>query len=56
LVSRGTATRPPPYALFDSALRQVTFFRVAYDAAAAAAKIRSAGLPGSLAARVELGI
>jgi diadenosine tetraphosphatase ApaH/serine/threonine PP2A family protein phosphatase len=44
------------YTLFDSALRQITFFRVAYDAPAAAAKIRSAGLPGSLAVRVESGI
>jgi len=44
------------YALFDSRLRQLTFFRVAYDAAAAAEKIRNAGLPGSLAARVEMGI
>jgi diadenosine tetraphosphatase ApaH/serine/threonine PP2A family protein phosphatase len=44
------------YALFDLARRQVTFCRVAYDAGAAADKIRQAGLPGSLAARVELGI
>ncbi len=44
------------YALFDPARRQVTFCRVAYDAGAAAEKIRKAGLPGSLAARVELGI
>ena len=44
------------YALFDLARRQVTFCRVAYDAGAAADKIRKAGLPGSLAARVELGI
>lgn len=44
------------YAVFDSGVKQVTFFRVAYDAVAAAAKIREAGLPGSLAARVELGI
>jgi diadenosine tetraphosphatase ApaH/serine/threonine PP2A family protein phosphatase len=44
------------YALFDSGLRQLTFFRVAYDAGSAAAKIRNAGLPGSLAVRVELGI
>ena len=44
------------YALFDSGLRQVTFFRVGYDASAAAEKIRNAGLPGSLAARVEMGI
>ena len=44
------------YALFDHARREVTFFRVAYDAAAAAAKIRRCGLPESLAFRVELGI
>ena len=44
------------YTLFDSELRLITFYRVAYDAAAAAAKIRSAGLPGSLAVRVESGI
>jgi diadenosine tetraphosphatase ApaH/serine/threonine PP2A family protein phosphatase len=44
------------YTLFDSRLRQITFCRVTYDAGAAAAKIRSAGLPGSLAARVEAGI
>lgn len=44
------------YALFDPARRQVTFCRVAYDAGAAADKIRKAGLPGSLAIRVELGI
>lgn len=44
------------YSLFDLARRQVTFCRVAYDAGAAADKIRKAGLPGSLAARVELGI
>ena len=44
------------YTLFDAALRRITFYRVAYDAAAAAAKIRDAGLPGSLAVRVESGI
>ena len=44
------------YTLFDARLGQITFYRVAYDAAAAAAKIRSAGLPGSLAVRVESGI
>jgi diadenosine tetraphosphatase ApaH/serine/threonine PP2A family protein phosphatase len=44
------------YALFDLARRQLTFFRVAYDADAAADKIRKAGLPGSLAVRVESGI
>jgi hypothetical protein len=44
------------YVLFDASRRQITFCRVAYDAGAAADKIRKAGLPGSLAARVELGI
>lgn len=44
------------YALFDVARREVTFCRVAYDAGAAADKIRKAGLPGSLAIRVESGI
>jgi diadenosine tetraphosphatase ApaH/serine/threonine PP2A family protein phosphatase len=44
------------YALFDPVCRQITFCRVAYDAGAAADKIRKAGLPGSLAVRVELGI
>ncbi|MEO8485056.1 MAG: metallophosphoesterase family protein [Betaproteobacteria bacterium] len=44
------------YALFDSERREITFFRVPYDAKAAADKIRRAGLPESLAHRVELGI
>jgi diadenosine tetraphosphatase ApaH/serine/threonine PP2A family protein phosphatase len=44
------------YALFDDTREQITFFRVPYDAAAAAAKIRRSGLPGSLAHRVEMGI
>jgi diadenosine tetraphosphatase ApaH/serine/threonine PP2A family protein phosphatase len=44
------------YTLFDDMRREVTFCRVAYDAAAAADKIRKAGLPGSLAVRVEAGI
>lgn len=44
------------YALFDDAAREVTFFRVPYDHHAAARKIRDAGLPGSLAYRVEAGI
>ena len=44
------------YALFDPAEKNLTFFRVPYDAAAAADKIRRSGLPGSLAYRVELGI
>ncbi len=44
------------YALFDRARQEITFFRVAYDAAAAADKIRRCGLPESLAYRVEQGI
>ena len=44
------------YALYDDERREITFFRVPYDAHAAADKIRRAGLPGALAHRVELGI
>ena len=44
------------YTLFDLAGQMLTFFRVPYDAKAAAAKIRRCGLPDSLAYRVELGI
>ena len=44
------------YTLFDPAEQALTFFRVPYDAAAAAEKIRGSGLPASLAYRVELGI
>jgi diadenosine tetraphosphatase ApaH/serine/threonine PP2A family protein phosphatase len=44
------------YALFDTALEQLTFHRVAYDHLAAARKIRKVGLPGSIAYRVEIGI
>jgi diadenosine tetraphosphatase ApaH/serine/threonine PP2A family protein phosphatase len=44
------------YTLFDSTRREVTFHRVVYDAQAAAERIRSCGLPASLAFRVELGI
>jgi diadenosine tetraphosphatase ApaH/serine/threonine PP2A family protein phosphatase len=44
------------YALFDRADQKLTFFRVPYDAMAAADKIRRCGLPSSLAYRVELGI
>jgi hypothetical protein len=42
--------------LFDLAQGWITFWRVAYDASAAALKIRRAGLPESLAIRVESGI
>jgi diadenosine tetraphosphatase ApaH/serine/threonine PP2A family protein phosphatase len=44
------------YAMFDSTLQRLTFFRVPYDAAGAAEKIRQSGLPASLAYRVEMGI
>ena len=44
------------YTLFNPAQEELTFFRVPYDAAAAAEKIRGCGLPASLAYRVELGI
>jgi diadenosine tetraphosphatase ApaH/serine/threonine PP2A family protein phosphatase len=44
------------YALYDSDRREITFHRVPYDAAAAAARIRAAGLPEGLAYRVEAGI
>lgn len=43
------------YALLDDALGELTFHRVPYDVAAAAAKIRAAGLPRSLADRLERG-
>lgn len=43
------------YALFDLARARIAFHRVPYDNAAAAARIRSAGLPESLASRLERG-
>ena len=44
------------YTLFDPTREQITFYRVPYDAMAAADRIRQCGLPESLACRVELGI
>ncbi len=44
------------YALFDADREQITFHRVPYDHLAAARKIREAGLPASIAYRVEMGI
>ena len=44
------------YALFDRGREKLTFYRVAYDATAAAQRIRRSGLPEWLAHRVELGI
>ncbi|MCO4094553.1 MAG: metallophosphoesterase family protein [Acidovorax sp.] len=43
------------YAMFDDTARQVTFHRVPYDHAAAAASIRAAGLPAFYADRLESG-
>jgi diadenosine tetraphosphatase ApaH/serine/threonine PP2A family protein phosphatase len=44
------------YTLLDTTRAQVTFFRVPYDAAAAAASVRRAGLPDFFAQRLESGI
>jgi diadenosine tetraphosphatase ApaH/serine/threonine PP2A family protein phosphatase len=43
------------YALLDTAANEIVFQRVPYDIDAAAAKIRRAGLPESLAARLARG-
>jgi diadenosine tetraphosphatase ApaH/serine/threonine PP2A family protein phosphatase len=43
------------YALLDEEEDTLTYVRVPYDIAAAAAKIRAAGLPSMLAARLEQG-
>lgn len=43
------------YAVADLAAGRLTFFRIPYDAPAAAAKVRAAGLPESLARRLERG-
>jgi diadenosine tetraphosphatase ApaH/serine/threonine PP2A family protein phosphatase len=43
------------YAIFDAMRRTITHHRVPYDAASAAAKIRAAGLPDVLAARLLQG-
>jgi diadenosine tetraphosphatase ApaH/serine/threonine PP2A family protein phosphatase len=43
------------YLLFDVELRRLAFHRVAYDWLTAAAKIRAAGLPETLADRLEHG-
>lgn len=43
------------YALLDSAANEITTIRVPYDAAAAAEKIRAAGLPEMLATRLLRG-
>ncbi|NRF67633.1 metallophosphoesterase family protein [Aquincola sp. S2] len=43
------------YALLDLPRARLTFFRVPYDVATAAAKVRAAGLPERLALRLENG-
>ena len=43
------------YALLDAAANTLTYMRVPYDVASAARKIREAGLPPVLAARLEQG-
>jgi diadenosine tetraphosphatase ApaH/serine/threonine PP2A family protein phosphatase len=43
------------YALFDEAKASITFHRIPYDSATAAKKVRAAGLPESLAWRLETG-
>jgi diadenosine tetraphosphatase ApaH/serine/threonine PP2A family protein phosphatase len=43
------------YAMFDAVRRTLTFFRVPYPWAKAAARIRAAGLPEGLARRLERG-
>lgn len=43
------------YVLYDMASRQIRFRRLAYDVAAAQARIRAAGLPERCAARLEVG-
>lgn len=40
------------YAIYDSALNELTFRKVPYNCAATAAKVRAAGLPESLALRL----
>ena len=43
------------YVIYDTATRTIRFRRIEYDVAAAQARIRSAGLPERLAARLEVG-
>jgi diadenosine tetraphosphatase ApaH/serine/threonine PP2A family protein phosphatase len=43
------------YGLLDTAASEISWMRVPYDVAAAAAKIRAAGLPERLAARLATG-
>ncbi len=43
------------YGLLDTAASELTWHRVPYDIASAAAKVRAAGLPERLAARLAKG-
>jgi len=62
LVNPGSVGQPrdgdphAAYAIYSPKDRAVEFRRVAYDAAAAAQKIRAAGLPDSLASRLLSGV
>ena len=53
--SRATATPPPPTRSSTTRPGTLTFHRVPYEWAKAAAKIRAAGLPEALASRLERG-
>jgi diadenosine tetraphosphatase ApaH/serine/threonine PP2A family protein phosphatase len=44
------------YAMLDTARAEITYLRVPYDIDSAAAKIRAAGLPEALAARLQRGL
>ena len=62
LVNPGSVGQPrdgdphAAYAIYSAGERVVAFRRVAYDAGAAARKIRAAGLPDSLASRLMNGV
>lgn len=43
------------FAMFDTATREITFLRVPYDVATAAARIKASGLPHWLADRLSIG-
>ena len=61
LVNPGSVGQPrdgdprASYTLFEPEARAVTFHRVPYDIAAVQEKILAAGLPTSLAARLDFG-
>lgn len=62
LVNPGSVGQPrdgdprAAYAIYHPEGRRVEFHRIAYDVAAAAEKIRAAGLPGPLASRLFSGV